>query len=117
MLVVNAGSGGVRGCVDRRSVAESASAAARKRLQMAVLRLRQALEPIARQVSASCGPSAVATCWRSRRTGSTDAAVFARGVSARGRRADALEVYQRTRERLAEELGLEPSEALSDLRA
>jgi predicted ATPase len=38
-----------------------------------------------------------------------------RALHASGRRADALEVYQRTRERMSEELGLEPSEELVDL--
>jgi predicted ATPase/DNA-binding SARP family transcriptional activator len=38
-----------------------------------------------------------------------------RALHAAGRRADALDVYQRTRERLSEELGLEPSDTLTRL--
>jgi predicted ATPase/DNA-binding SARP family transcriptional activator len=38
-----------------------------------------------------------------------------RALHACGRRTDALEIYQRTREHLSHELGLEPSEALAEL--
>ena len=211
MLVVNAGSAvSADALIDGLWAAQSSSAGARKRLQMAVLRLRRALGPIARDgkcelrtvgggyllalaadeldaavfaryvtagLEASRGGdwvrgreqlTAALALWRGPALADVGFEDFAqpeirrldelrglalegrieadlqlgrhaevvpelevllvasptrerlagqlmRALHACGRRANALEVYQRTRERLSEELGLEPSEALTAL--
>jgi predicted ATPase/DNA-binding SARP family transcriptional activator len=114
MLVVNAGSAvSVDVLIDALWPADGASAAVRKRLQMAVMRLRQALEPIAGD--GTCELRTVAGGYLlTLASEELDAAVFTRAATA-GLEASRGGDWAHSREQFAAALGLWRGAALADV--